>query len=375
MLPYYLFELFRGLSSGHKHLLGMLSQTYTHARCKQEAINSLLQWLGVEIQRFQVEVADIGKRLDQFVAGCMPEVSRERVKELIAAGAVLTAGTAQKASYRLKGGEAIEIVGESRRPPIKAEAEDIEIEVVLDDPEFAVVNKPAGMSVHAGAGDLSHSRGTLVNAMLHRFMTLSSGSGDELRPGIVHRLDRETSGLVIIAKTDLAHRRLAEQFQQRTINKTYLALVHGAMQASSGTISYAIARDPVRRRRMRAVRESGVQGARHAVSHYRVLEKIESEFGVFSFLAVQIETGRTHQIRVHLSALRHPIVGDSMYGAAAELRSQSHSGEVLNLGRNFLHAAELEFDHPSTGDRIKVIAPLPGDLERLLSQLRKVHSR
>ncbi len=313
--------------------------------------------------------------MDQFVAGCMPEVSRERVKELIAAGAVLTAGTAQKASYRLKGGEAIEIVGESRRPPIKAEAEDIEIEVVLDDPEFAVVNKPAGMSVHAGAGDLSHSRGTLVNAMLHRFMTLSSGSGDELRPGIVHRLDRETSGLVIIAKTDLAHRRLAEQFQQRTINKTYLALVHGAMQASSGTISYAIARDPVRRRRMRAVRESGVQGARHAVSHYRVLEKIESEFGVFSFLAVQIETGRTHQIRVHLSALRHPIVGDSMYGAAAELRSQSHSGEVLNLGRNFLHAAELEFDHPSTGDRIKVIAPLPGDLERLLSQLRKVHSR
>lgn len=291
------------------------------------------------------------------------------MQELIDAGSVRIDGKTQKASYRMRGDESVEMAGESKRPPIKAEPEAIEVEVVLDDPEFAVVNKPAGMSVHAGAGDLSRSRGTLVNAMLYRFQTLSP-STDELRPGIVHRLDRETSGLVIIAKTDYAHRKLAEQFQQRTVKKVYLALVHGSMPASTGTVNYPIERDPVHRTRMRALRQAEPERGRHATSHYKVIEQIESQYGVFSLLEVRIETGRTHQIRVHLSALRHPVVGDSLYGAPTRIRPLNGAGESLSLDRNFLHATRLGFNHPRTGQTLELSAPMPEKLQSFLNQLR-----
>jgi 23S rRNA pseudouridine1911/1915/1917 synthase len=322
----------------------------------------------VEAKSFTVESREAGQRLDQFLASRMPEISRARVQELIEAGAVTVAGTREKASFRLRTGDLVVLTGESRRPPIKAEPEAIDIEVVYDDPEFAVVNKPAGMNVHAGAGDLSRSRGTLVNAMLHRFQTLSA-VGDELRPGVVHRLDRDTSGLVIIAKTDFAHRKIAEQFQHRTVRKKYLTLVHGAMPTPSGTVNWAIDRDPERRTRMRALKSAGM-GGRHATSHWRVVEQIQTIYGVFSLLEVQIETGRTHQIRVHLSALRHPVVGDALYGAPEEIRDTNHRTESLSLKRNFLHAAELEFLHPRTLARVSLHAPLPEELSAFLQRIR-----
>ncbi|GAC1649580.1 MAG: RluA family pseudouridine synthase [Acidobacteriaceae bacterium] len=323
----------------------------------------------MEAQVYVAGAGDVGLRLDRFLAQHMPQISRARVQELIEAGVVSVGDGLVRASYRMKGGERVEVSGETQRPQIKAEAEAIELDVVLDDPDFAVVNKASGMTVHAGAGDLSRNRGTLVNAMLHRFQTLSN-SGDELRPGIVHRLDRDTSGLVIVAKTDFAHRRLAEQFQTREVRKTYVALVHGVMKPKSGTMRLAITRDPIHRKRMRAVREESAR-ARAAVTHFEEVESISGAYGRFTLLQVRIETGRTHQIRAHMAALRHPVVGDALYGAAAVLRSSNAELPELSLGRNFLHAAELDFKHPQSGEPVHCHAPLPGQLQDFLHQLRQ----
>ena len=320
-------------------------------------------------QKFTVDPEASGKRLDQYLAGMLPEVSRARVQELISAGAVRLGGQAAKASTRLRGGEKVEIAGAVERPAMKAEAEDIDVPVVYDDPEFAVANKPAGMTVHAGAGSLEQNRGTLVNAMLHRFRELSGGA-DALRPGIVHRLDRETSGLLLVAKTDFAHQQLAAQFQRREVEKRYVALVHGAMHPARGTVEFPIARDPVHRKRMRALRDSKIGEGRRAVTHYEVTEEVEGEYGRFSLLRVRIETGRTHQIRVHLSALRHPIVGDKLYGGKQILLGERGAAEVV-LERNFLHAEELKFKHPRTGEWVECVAPLPQELTELLRRVRK----
>jgi 23S rRNA pseudouridine1911/1915/1917 synthase len=211
-----------------------------------------------------------------------------------------------------------------------------------------VVNNAAGMVVHAGAG---HSRGTLVNALLHHFGTLSTGSG-ELRPGIVHRLDRDTSGVMVIARTDQAHQSLARQFHDREVEKHYLALAHGRMKQSQGRIATPITRDAVRRTRM-AIAQPGA--GRPALTDYRVLE----EFERFSYLAVRIGTGRTHQIRVHLASERHPLVGDRLYGAPAS-----------TLGRFFLHAHQLRFRSPSSGAWISVESPLTAELSGFLEVLR-----
>jgi 23S rRNA pseudouridine1911/1915/1917 synthase len=211
--------------------------------------------------------------------------------------------------------------------------------------------------------------------LLHHFASLS-GVGGEMRPGIVHRLDKETSGLIVVAKNDDAHRKLAEQFSRREVKKTYIALVHGALKRDSGTISASISRDTVRRTRM-TTRGSG---GREAVSHYRVVRQIDSAYGKFTLLEVKIDTGRTHQIRVHLSSLGHPVVGDTLYGAPAEIRESeiakrsnkkraqlAAKGSLsLSLPRNFLHSAELELRHPRTGDRISQSSPLPGELQQFL---------
>ncbi len=307
---------------------------------------------------------DAGKRLDQFLVGQLPEVSRARVQQLIAEGKVQVNGSAAKASLRLRGGERIEVQGEAKAPPLRAVAEDIPLDVVYEDEALAVVNKPAGMMVHAGAGSSEdeRNRGTLVNALLHRFQSLS-GVGGELRPGIVHRLDKETSGLIVVAKDDVAHRKLARQFAGREVKKTYLALVHGWPKQERGTISAAISRDRIRRIRM-TTRGSG---GRAAVSHYKVLRKIESRFGKFALLEVTIDTGRTHQIRVHLASLGHPVVGDTLYGAPREIRAKDAS---ISLKRNFLHAAKLEFAHPNTGDTLAFSRPLPSELEAFLVRLQ-----
>ncbi len=330
-----------------------------------------------------------GKRLDAFLARAVPEISRGRVQLLIENGQVLVNTRQEKASYRLEGGERIEIEGEPQLAPLRAEAENIPLAIVYEDDDLAVIDKPAGMTVHAGAGDAEHNRGTLVNALLYHFgQNLSQGSPVSSglqaavpRPGIVHRLDKETSGLIMVAKTDAAHRGLADLFATRSLTKTYLALVHGTLPKDGGTVDLPIARDPARRVRMTAKR-SLEQGARPAVSHWRVLERIGSKenpgpWGTFTLVEVTIETGRTHQIRVHLSALGYPVVGDSLYGAPQRLKRPGTAGRALTEGeaapapeRNFLHAAELQLTHPRTGAPLHLHARLPPALESLLRVVR-----
>jgi len=302
-----------------------------------------------------------GERLDRFLVSQLPEVSRARIQQLIADGKVRVNGAAAKPSLRLREADQVELLGSPSAPPLKAFAEEIPLDVVYEDEALAVINKPAGMVVHAGAGARSRS-GTLVNALLHRLASLSGVSG-ELRPGIVHRLDKDTSGLIVVAKSDLAHRRLAEQFARREVKKTYIALVHGWMKQERGTIASAIARDRIRRTRMTTHTRTG----REAVSHWRMLRRVQSRFGKFSLLEVKIDTGRTHQIRVHLASLGHPVVGDALYGAPRELKDKR--GGKLALGRNFLHAAAIEIKHPGTGAALQFSRPLPPDLEDFLSHL------
>jgi 23S rRNA pseudouridine1911/1915/1917 synthase len=303
-----------------------------------------------------------GNRLDQFLVTKLGEVSRARVQQLIAQQKVRVNGGPAKASLRLRGGERVEILGEWQRPPLRATAEDIPLDIVYEDSDLAVVNKPAGMMVHAGAGatEDERNRGTLVNALLHRFRGLSSVGG-ELRPGIVHRLDKATSGLIVVAKNDESHRKLGRQFATRQVKKTYVALVHGWLKQDRGTISTSISRDRVRRVRM----TTRCRGGREAITHYTVTRRIHSRFGKFTLLELRIDTGRTHQIRVHLASLGHPVVGDTLYAAPRELRGD---GEKIALTRNFLHAAGLQFAHPSTGELLSFARPLPGELQEFLDR-------
>lgn len=305
-----------------------------------------------------------GRRLDHFLVSQLPDNSRSWIQQLIAQKKVLVDGKPAKASLLLRGGEQVEIVGEVERPPLRAIAEEIPLDVVYEDDDLAVVNKPAGMMVHAGAGatDDERNRGTLVNALLHRFGALS-GVGGELRPGIVHRLDKDTSGLIVVAKNDTAHRKLGAEFAGRKVKKTYVALVHGWLANNQGTISSAISRDAIRRIRMTTRRSGG----REAITKYVVQQRIESEFGKFTLLSVKIETGRTHQIRVHMASLGHPVVGDALYGAPHEIRGKS--GPTISLSRNFLHSAELQFEHPRSGELLSFSSPVPEPLTKFLRDL------
>lgn len=321
------------------------------------------------IQLLHVPSEDSGQRLDQWLVAHLPGVSRMRVQQLIEQRKVLIGGTTPKASLHLKGNEEITITGEVELPPLKAFAEEIPLSIVYEDENLAVINKPAGMSVHAGSGkDDAGNRGTLVNALLYRFGQLSQLSG-ELRPGIVHRLDKETSGLIVVAKNDKTHRQLAEQFLKREIKKTYIALVHGWMNATHGTIDTPIGRDLLRRVRMTTRRSDG----RKAITHWKILHKIDGPYGKFSLLEIKIETGRTHQIRVHLSSIGHPVVGDTLYGAPKEIppakKTAAQSQQAVALARNFLHACELEFQHPIKRKLLRFECALPGELKNILSQI------
>ena len=302
--------------------------------------------------------SDSGTRLDRFLAAQFPELSRSRVQQLIDSGHVLVNSRPAKGSHRLRGGERISVQIQPR-PPLRAEAESIPLDILYEDDDVIAVNKPAGMTVHAGAGT---SRGTLVNALLGRGQALSQAS-DALRPGIVHRLDKGTSGIILVAKNDAAHAKLGEAFRQRQVKKIYIALVHGLLKQDHGTIDLAIARDPKRRVSMTARRSIVLGRAREARTDWRVLTRVDTT----SLLEVQLHTGRTHQIRVHFSALRHPVVGDTLYGAAAQLRVGKTILPPLN--RNFLHAAKLGFSHPRTGVWIDLRAPLPQNLRAFLQQL------
>ena len=287
-----------------------------------------------------------------------PEVTRTRVQELIEAGLVLVNSRPAKGSHRLRGGERIQIEIQPR-PPLRAEAESIPLDILYEDDDVIAVNKPAGMTVHAGAGNPS---GTLVNALLGRGQALSQG-GDALRPGIVHRLDKGTSGIILVAKNDAAHGKLAESFRQREVKKTYIALLEGIFEQENGRIELAIMRDPKRRTRMTARRSIVLGNARESRTDWRTLSRIDST----TLVEVQLHTGRTHQIRVHFSALSHPVVGDTLYGAAPQLRIGKIT--LLPLSRNFLHAAKLGFAQPRTGAWIELHAPLPHELREFLQHL------
>lgn len=309
-------------------------------------------------------VEDAGKRLDQFLVSQIVDTSRARVQQLINEEKVLVNDDPAKASLRLRGGERIAILGEVKSTPLRAMAEEIPLDIVYEDDDLAVVNKAAGMMVHAGAGatEDERNRGTLVNALLHRFGELS-GVGGELRPGIVHRLDKATSGLIVIAKNDEAHRKLAAQFARRVVKKTYIALVHGWVKQDRGTISSSISRDRVRRTRMTTKRSGG----REAITHYTVQKRIDSKYGKFTLLELGIDTGRTHQIRVHLASLRHPVVGDTLYGAPREMSTRNDAS--LSLPRNFLHAAALQLQHPRSGVALSFERPLPEELQGFINKI------
>ncbi len=319
------------------------------------------------IHTFTADPAAANLRLDQYLAQCLPDISRARVQMLIEAGQVRVDGQPAKPKQKLHGGESIEIEGSPNPPPLHAVAEDIPLDILHEDKYLAIVNKPAGMMVHAGSGstDDARNRGTLVNALLFHFAKLSDVGGD-LRPGIVHRLDKQTSGIILIAKDDSTHRKLGEMFSQRQVSKTYIALVQGKV-AKDVTISLPIGRDLVRRIRMTTRRSAGSEGVRTAVSHVQVLEHIASPFGPFTLVQVRIETGRTHQIRVHMQSLGHPVVGDTLYGAPHIVPGLAPE---LNLDRNFLHAAHLSFTHPQTGKPMDIDAPLPAELESFLTAIR-----
>jgi 23S rRNA pseudouridine1911/1915/1917 synthase len=310
---------------------------------------------------FTAAPEDAGERLDRVVTAHCPELSRTRAQELIEAGLVLVEGRAAKGASRVRDGQRIS-VEEQPRPPMTAQAEDIPLDVLYEDDDVIVINKAAGMTVHAGAGNPT---GTLVNALLGRGQGLSQSS-DLLRPGIVHRLDKDTSGAILVAKNDFAHAKVAEDFRQRVVKKTYLALVQGLLAEEKGRIELAISRDPMRRTRMTTRRSAILQNAREARTDWRVLARIAET----TLVEVQLHTGRTHQIRVHFAALKHPVVGDTLYGASARL----HIGHTIlpPLGRNFLHAAKLAFRQPRTGAWIEVRAPLPPTLRDFLHHLAAI---
>ncbi len=295
---------------------------------------------------FHIDAASAGKRLDHFLKQHMEDRSRAQLQEWIKDGKVLVNGATVKAGCLLKVGDTV-VVTPVERPGLAARAEDLPVTVLYEDDAVIAVNKPAGMVVHAGAG--VHS-GTLVNALLYRFGRLSSAGGDD-RPGIVHRLDKLTSGVLLVARNDAAHRNLAAQFARREVEKTYLALVEGVVKKDTGRVDKPIARDPVARVKMTARLGRG----RAAWSEYRVVRR----FAKHTLVEVRIGTGRTHQIRVHLSSIGHPVAGDRLYGAAAEPEK----------ARFFLHAWRIRFTSPASGQVVTVAAPLPDELEEWLNTL------
>ena len=313
-----------------------------------------------ETRQFVVPAESARDRLDLFLVRQMPDWSRSQISRLIRDGLVMVGSvSAKKPGDVIESGAQISVT--AKHEELHATPEDLPLAIVYEDSDILVVNKAAGMVVHVGSGIKS---GTLVNALLYRLAPISglSTMGGDLRPGIVHRLDKMTSGLVVVAKNDAAHRRLSEQFKSREVHKTYLALVHGRMAAESGEINRPVGRDPRRRTRMKA----GGIAPREALTKYRVLRRI----GNFTLVEAFPQTGRTHQIRVHLASLGHPVVGDNTYGAPAKLRFGA--SEEATLPRTFLHAAKLAFAHPLTGAPLQFEAPLP---EELVAFLAHVESR
>jgi len=312
----------------------------------------------VETVTFKIAAEQAGTRLDAYLASQIEGWSRARLQRLIENEDVLVNGKSAKPSYKLREHDEVEV--ELIAPATDAFVpENIPIEIVYEDDTLLVVNKPAGLVVHPAAGTPS---GTLANALAYHFQHLP-GEASKVRPGLVHRLDRDTSGLLVVAKTESALENLSDQFRDRTVYKSYVALVHGRLASNSGKIDQPLARDPANRTRMAVVR-----GGRNALTLYRV----RRAFDRFTLLDVELKTGRTHQIRVHLAWLKHPVVGDETYGGGRDntIQDARLRARIRSLNRQFLHAEKLGFAHPKTGEFVKFESPLPNELAELLEWLK-----
>jgi 23S rRNA pseudouridine1911/1915/1917 synthase len=316
--------------------------------------------MGDEVTTITVGDQEAGQRLDQFLARVIPDLSRSRLQQLILNEDVLVNDLKAKPSYKIKPGDLIDIEIPPP-PPSEFAPEPIPLDIVYEDKDLIVINKPAGLVVHPGAGIRS---GTLANALVYHFEQLSGVSG-AARPGIVHRLDKDTSGLMVVAKNDAAHEKLAVQLQQRKMEKTYLGLVYGHPWPPQGKIDAPIGRHPTHRTKM-AVRPEGK--GREALTLYRVVEKFEDA----ALVEFELKTGRTHQIRVHIAHIGHPIVGDQVYGAGykTKVKNPDLRRRVEQLGRHFLHAAKLWFKHPRTGRIMEFTSNLPEELKQVLDAFR-----
>lgn len=313
---------------------------------------------------FDVTDAEAGIRLDKYLAAHLPGMSRAALQRLITAGQVQTSAEVPTARYRVRQGERITLHIPPPRPS-QLVAEDITLPIVYEDETLLVINKPPGLVVHPAPG---HASGTLVNALLFHCTALS-GIGGEERPGIIHRLDKDTSGLLLVAKQDHSHRVLSEQLQARQVQRRYLALVRGSPASVRGTIDAPIGRHPQHRQKMAVVR----QGGRAARTHYEVLES----WGAISLLRLTLDTGRTHQIRVHLAHIGHAVLGDPLYHSGMLRWPQQLAMErtIHAFPRQALHAAELRFQHPDRGDWLEFTAPLPHDMAALLAGIRQAAER
>ena len=298
-------------------------------------------------EEFEFQIEQKSGRVDKYLTTELETMSRSKVQNLIADGYVIVNGETIKANYKLETGDKVEVFVPEPEA-VDVEAEDIPLDIIYEDKDIVLVNKAQGMVVHPGAGN---PNGTLVNALLFHIKDLSGING-EIRPGIVHRLDKDTSGILIVAKNDEAHVNLSEQLQNRTVKRKYWALVHGVLPHEHGTINAPIGRDPKDRQKFTVIK-----GGKEAISHFRVLERIQK----FSLMEVSLETGRTHQIRVHLNYIDHPVAGDKIYGPKKSLEGNGQ----------FLHARMLEFTHPRTGETMSFEAELPALFEETLDRLRK----
>ena len=300
--------------------------------------------------RLEADESYMDERLDKFLSAVLPDQSRSYLQKMIKDGSVLVNGKAQKASYRMEDQDEVLVdLPELKEPEI--EAENIPLDILYEDDDLLMVNKPKGMVVHPSAG---HLTGTLVNAVMYHCKDCLSGINGVMRPGIVHRIDMDTTGVLVICKNDKAHNHVAAQLKEHSITRKYRAIVHGVIKEEEGTVDASIGRHPVERKKMAA----GVKNGKRAVTHYRVLQRFRNH----TYIECQLETGRTHQIRVHMASIGHPLLGDTVYGPAKN---------PLHLQGQTLHAQVLGLIHPSTGEYLEVEAPLPEYFEKLLDKLRK----
>tara|TARA_Y100001934_G_scaffold12542_1_gene15593 strand:+ start:876 stop:1799 length:924 start_codon:yes stop_codon:yes gene_type:complete len=297
--------------------------------------------------KFEVDEISNKKRLDVFLSECLPNISRSRLKKLINDNRVMVNSKPRSAGYKVRTKEKIEIEIPLIEP-LKTTSENIPLNIVFEDEYLLAINKPAGMVVHPAPG---HYTGTLVNALLYHCNDLSGIGGVE-RPGIVHRLDKETSGLVLVAKTEAAHKALALQFKKREIKKEYLSFVKGNVKKNKGSIESLIGRHKTHRKKMIAVENNG----RSACTHYEVLHRFKN----YTYIKLQPETGRTHQIRVHMASINHPVIGDKLYGG------KNPNLGIFKMERHALHAYQLEFKHPILEKSLSLTAALPTDMEKIL---------